>query len=127
MHVLELTPMLYTRKLEETVAFYTTVLGFQCEALHPEWGWARVSQGRVSVMFAHPHDHAPFDKPVFTGSLYFRTGDVDALWAQLRTRAEVRYPIENFEYGMREFAIYDNNGYLLQFGQELPAEAAGAP
>lgn len=21
------------------------------------------------------------------------------------------------EYGMREFAIYDNNGYILQFGQ----------
>jgi len=29
----------------------------------------------------------------------------------------VCYPIENFAYGMREFAIYDNNGYLLQFGE----------
>ena len=26
--------------------------------------------------------------------------------------------IETFEWGMREFAIYDNNGYVLQFGQE---------
>ena len=25
------------------------------------------------------------------------------------------------QYGMREFAIYDNNGYVLQFGQPLPA------
>jgi len=29
------------------------------------------------------------------------------------------YPIETFEYGMREFAIYDNNGYLLQFGEAV--------
>jgi hypothetical protein len=24
--------------------------------------------------------------------------------------------MEDFAYGMREFAIYDNNGYMLQFG-----------
>jgi len=28
----------------------------------------------------------------------------------------VVYPIESFDYGMREFAIRDNNGYILQFG-----------
>jgi hypothetical protein len=27
--------------------------------------------------------------------------------------------MEDFEYGMREFAIRDNNGYILQFGQEI--------
>jgi hypothetical protein len=42
---------------------------------------------------------------------------VDGLWQRLKDRARVCYPIENFEYGMRELAIYDNNGYLLQFGQ----------
>ena len=25
--------------------------------------------------------------------------------------------------GMREFAIYDNNGYLLQFGQEIDEQS----
>ena len=34
-------------------------------------------------------------------------------------KARVVYPIENFFYGMREFAIRDNNGYILQFGQEI--------
>jgi len=37
---------------------------------------------------------------------------------RLKDKVRVCYPLENFEYGMREFAIYDNNGYLLQFGQE---------
>lgn len=36
----------------------------------------------------------------------------------------VCYAIENFGYGMREFGVYDNNGYLLQFGQPLPEGAA---
>ncbi len=29
---------------------------------------------------------------------------------------------KNFSYGMREIGVYDNNGYLLQFGQEIRAE-----
>ena len=37
-------------------------------------------------------------------------------------RVRICYPIETFDYGMREFAIYDdNNGYVLQFGRPLPA------
>jgi hypothetical protein len=32
---------------------------------------------------------------------------------------KIAYPMEDFEYGMREFAIYDNNGYMLQFGAPI--------
>lgn len=46
---------------------------------------------------------------------------MDALWAQLREKAAVVYPIESFDYGMREFAIRDVDGYVLQFGQETPS------
>lgn len=38
----------------------------------------------------------------------------------------VCYPAEDFPFGMRGFIIYDNNGHLLQFGQEIPVEAAEA-
>jgi len=62
----------------------------------------------------------PFDAPVMTGALYMRCDDVDAAWARVKNAARVCYPIEDFDYGMREFAIYDNNGYLLQFGHETP-------
>jgi hypothetical protein len=40
-------------------------------------------------------------------------------WSQLKDQARVYYAIETFPYGMREFAIYDNNGYLLQFGEAI--------
>ena len=115
----EIRPMLWTKDLKGSVDFYIKVLGFQCNALNEEFGWASVSRDNVSIMFALPNQHEPFDRPTFTGSLYINTDEVDALWHQLKERVKVCYPIEDFEYGMREFAIYDNNGYLLQFGQEI--------
>ncbi len=119
MKLQELTPMLYTANLRETVKFYTTVLGFHCDSLNEDWGWASVKRDSVTIMLALPNEHIPFDKPAFTGSLYFYSDEVDVLWQQLKDKVKVCYPIENFDYGMREFAIYDNNGYLLQFGQEI--------
>ena len=41
---------------------------------------------------------------------------------KVKEKVKVVYPIENFEWEMREFAIYDNNGYMLQFGQDITAE-----
>ena len=55
----------------------------------------------------------------FTGSLYFRMTQVAVLWEQLQAAATICYPLEDFAYGMREFAIYDNNGYILQFGEVI--------
>jgi len=115
-----LTPMLRTAELRETVAFYETVLGFRCEALSEDWGWASLRRDGVEIMIALPNAHEPFERPAFTGSLYIRTDDVDSLWLRVKDSARVCYPLEDFEYGMREFAVYDNNGYLLQFGREIP-------
>lgn len=69
-------------------------------------------------MVALPNEQEPFVKPGFTGSLYFHVDQVDELWDRLKSKARVCYPIEDFEHGMREFAVYDNNGYRLQFGRE---------
>lgn len=115
----KLTPIIYSNNLQETVDFYVKTLGFSCVAFEPYWGWARVQLHNVDLMISKPNAHTSFDKPVFTGSFYFNTTDVDTLWNKLKSRTKICYPIEDFEYGMREFAVYDNNGYLLQFGQEI--------
>jgi uncharacterized glyoxalase superfamily protein PhnB len=111
--------MLYTEHLKKSVEFYTTVLDFKCDGMSEEGGWASVKRDNVSIMFALPNAHLPFHKPTFTGSLYLNTENVDAWWQQLKDKVKICYPIEDFEYGMREFAVYDNNGYLLQFGQDI--------
>jgi uncharacterized glyoxalase superfamily protein PhnB len=118
MGIKKLTPMLTTTDLKGTVDFYVQTLGFTCNTLQMELGWASIQLDSIEIMFALPNDHRAFDKPTFTGSFYFKTDNVDQLWERLKDKTKICYPIENFEYGMREFAIYDNNDYLLQFGQE---------
>lgn len=114
-----LKPMLYTKQLSDTIAFYTKILGFECAAFEETWGWASLQKDDVEIMLAYPNVNISFDAPAFTGSFYIITDKVDELWDACKDKCKVCYDIESFEYGMREFAIYDNNGYLLQFGQQI--------
>ena len=119
MSLQNLRPMLWTADLAGSVVFYTSVLGFTANEINNDRGWASLSKDKVDLMLARPNEHTPYDKIGFTGSFYFTTDDVDEMWNELKDKVKVCYGIENFEWGMREFAVYDNNGYLLQFGQDI--------
>ena len=119
MNLDRLTPLLRTKQLKETVDWYVTVLGFSCSDFVPDYGFARVQLHGADIMLAEPNTHFPFDQPNFTGSFYINTNDADAWWEKLKDKCKVCYEIETFDYGMREFAVFDINGYLLQFGQPV--------
>ena len=119
--------MLRTRDLDASIAFYVDRLGFALQRRSDADGWASLRRDGVELMLATPNAHAGDAEPAFTGSLYFRLDDADAvdrLWASLQGQARACYPPETFHYGMREFAIFDDNGYLLQFGAPAPDRAA---
>ncbi|PWN67565.1 VOC family protein [Chryseobacterium oncorhynchi] len=112
-----LRPMLWTENLDETIEFYIHVLGFKLLSRNDEWHWASLQKDDVYIMLSLPNqDEGPVTIG-FTGSFYFNVDKVDELWEDLKTKAKICYEIETFEWGMREFAIYDNNGYILQFGE----------
>ena len=114
--------MLEAADLRQTITFYTELLGFKCEDLFPDTEnpyWASLYRDDVEIMFTSRNAHTTIEKPIMTGSLYFNPDNVDEIWELLKDKATVEYPIENFDYGMREFAIRECNGYLLQFGQEI--------
>ena len=113
-----LSPFLYTENFQETIKFYTEVLEFVCLTENPSF-WACLEKDGIQFFVSLPNEHTGFVKAGFTGSFYFKTSNVDEIWDKLKDLAKICYPIEDFDYGMREFAIYDNNGYLLQFGQDL--------
>src|SRR5437016_4855881 len=118
-----LTPMLEAIDLCQTIKFYTEVLGFECLNAFPDAEnpyWAAVEKDGIEIMLTVRNQHSIIEKPVMTGSLYLNPDNVDEAWEMLKDKVTIEYPIENFEYGMREFAIRDCNGYLLQFGQEIP-------
>lgn len=118
-------PMLAVNSIDDTIVFYRNMLGFEC--VNRMDGWAALQKDNVEIMISLPNAHEPLEKPALTGSLYFNASDVDALWNEIRDKASIVYPIENFFYGMREFAIRDNNGYILQFGQEITEPAQIPP
>src|ERR1700683_3007512 len=120
MEIEALTPMLRTWDLSATIEFYTAVLGFACDSRSE--AWASLRRDHIGIMLSGPNHHGGDQAPAFTGSLYFRTDNVDEFWLAVKDRARICYSIETFSYGMREFGIYDNNGYLLQFGQPAPAK-----
>ena len=119
MQLQELTPMLWVNDVRATIDYYVTVLGFEEANYVADWDWGAVERDNVKIMLAKPDEPTDYKGSQFTGSLYLRTDNVDAWWDQLKDKANVFYNIENFEYGMREFAIKDCNGYILQFGQPV--------
>ncbi len=117
--ITSLSPMLRTDDIKATIHFYEEVLGFTCENFEEEWGWASLEKNGIHIMLATPNAHQTWEKPSFTGSIYFRVENVLEYWENVKESAKVCYEPEVFDYGMTEFAIYDNNGYLLQFGEEV--------
>jgi len=121
MKLTNLTPMLETDDLRQTIKFYTELLGFTCESLYPDAEnpiWTSLRRDEVVIMFTTRNAHSTITRPTMTGSLYIYPDNVDEVWELLKDKAIIEYPIENFDYGIREFAIRDCNGYLVQFGHE---------
>ncbi|ARS40854.1 hypothetical protein CA265_14775 [Sphingobacteriaceae bacterium GW460-11-11-14-LB5] len=115
----KLTPMLESHDMPATLKFYTEILNFSCAAKFDDLSWLSLQKDGIEIMFCIPNVHHNIPKPIMSGSLYIKTNEVESLWESLKDTCEVCYPLEDFEFGMREFAIYDNNGYLLQFGRDL--------
>lgn len=113
-----LRPIIWTKDLQKTTKFYKK-LGFMIADQNEDWIWACLQKDDVEIMLAYPNEGTDFERANFTGSFYFVVDNVNELWSQVKDNCEVVYEIETFEWDMREFAIYDNNGYILQFGQEI--------
>lgn len=118
----KLTPMMWVPDLQSSIDFYTRVLGFTCAEYSQDWGWAALSRDETDIMLALPNEHIPFQGAQYTGTFYIRVDNADELWAELKDKVEVVYGIDDFDYGMREFCIRDNNGYMIQFGHEIPGQ-----
>ena len=119
MNITRLNPMLETQNLSKAIAWYRDTLGFTLQDHLPDLGWASMIRGDVRIMLVTRLSREKHPTPVCTGSYSFYTDEVDLWWDELKDKAPVEYPLENYSYGMREFAIRDLNGYLLQFGTYL--------
>lgn len=112
-----LVPSLLVRDLGATFAFYER-LGFTRTGVFPEDGvpiWGEVTRDSIALQFYTEPPQGTPREPVFSGTLYFYPSGVQALADELKDAAPFAWGPEVMEYGMREFAIQDPDGYYLAF------------
>jgi uncharacterized glyoxalase superfamily protein PhnB len=122
MKLTALSPILESTDIPGTIEFYSRLLGFAVRGSFENEGmivWCEMVRDEVAIMFSKPNENTKHEKPLLTGSIYINVKDVDSCWEALKDKCEVVYPIGNFIYRMREFAIKDNNGYVLNFGESI--------
>lgn len=112
-----LVPSLLVRELEATFSFYEG-LGFARTGAFPDDGapvWGEVARDEITLQFYTDPPQGTPTKPVCSGTLYIHVSDVLALAEEFRSATPFAWGPEVMEYGMREFAIRDPDGYCLAF------------
>lgn len=122
MKLRQLIPMLESDDLPGTILFYTEVLGFEIfDIAEDENGpyWVNLNRDKVEIMFTTRNAHSKEARATINGVMYFYPDDVNALWEELKDKVKVEWEPQDFGYGMWDFGIRDNNGFLLNFGQPI--------
>ena len=121
-----LSPNLAVKDVNKTVAFYTTILGFNCIMTVPEEGqfvWAMVQADGLTIMFQElknlAEEYSQLEKRSIGGSLtfYITVTDIQKLYDKLKGKVTIAKELHKTFYGATDFAIEDCNGYLLTFSQ----------
>ena len=114
-----LTPCLKTNDVRQTVDFYVGVLGFTVDTIHPSGKPTLCILDHDSVHLAfvtNPQNW--YQEPRLAGQLWIGVDDLMALHARVVEKGiAIEWGPEVYSYGRREFAIRDNNGYLLAFSE----------
>lgn len=114
-------PILPARSLKSTLAFFEQ-LGFSGEILGAADDYAIVTRGGIEIHFFVHTGVIPSES--FAGC-YIRVGDVDTLYQAFSHAGLPRLGIprmdrlENKPWGMKEFAVVDEDGNLYRIGQVL--------
>lgn len=125
-----LTPNLMVPDVAETVAWYTDTLDADVlgrmppESDDPEWAQLALDDAWLMLQ---ERASLESDVPVLSGrdvggsfTLYVDVDDAAGLHERLAEGGEtVVQELRETDYGRREFAIEDPNGYVLNFGEKL--------
>ncbi|HEY9306767.1 MAG TPA: VOC family protein [Microbacterium sp.] len=116
-------PILLSRDLRETLAFFER-LGFENRGAPPEeWGYLIIGRGTAELHFT---EDLSVD-PLRTSSMcYLYVDDAERVyedWADAvdpdpATGSRIVAPVTT-DYGMREFAVVDRSGNLVRVGSPL--------
>jgi len=123
-----LTPNLMVNDVEETVEYYTDVLGFTLLMTVPETGkldWAMVKRNEVVIIFqtvkslSSELPRLQGAKPGGGLTFYIKVDRITEIHEELyNNEVEIISDVESTFYNTIEFSIVDLNGYILTFSEE---------
>ncbi len=110
-----ITPVFQVSNLDASLGYYVKILGFAEDFRFGEY--AGVKLGKVSI---HLCAHTFHERPVGGGSAYIFSDEIDSYYETVtKNGAQVKAPIEDRPYGMRDFTLIDPDGNHLGFGCEI--------
>lgn len=131
----KLNPNLMVKDVKETVEYYKSNLGFELVMAVPETQdgilneipenkkvvYALVKNGDVEIMFqaeeSFKEDVAVLKKSQIGASctFYIELENIEDFYKSIKDTVNVVKELSTTWYGMKEFYIRDNNGYILTF------------
>ncbi len=108
-------PILTVDSLTDALEYYERVLGFQT-------GWVHGDPPRVASVCRdnveiNLRQREP-DVRVNMSTVYFQLNDVDSIFKHVQScGGNIKEPVSDRSYGMRDFSLHDPSGNELGFGQ----------
>jgi len=135
--ITRVTPNLTVKNVRESIEFYTQ-LGFSLriaitdkKEMHQaldagsHYIYAQVTIGDLEIMLQSKEsvlEDLPFLRNLSITSsinLFCEVTGVEAFFTSLKDKVEIAQPLRTTWYGMQEFYIRDNNGYLIGFAEKV--------
>ena len=121
MAIKSLIPSLLVDSINDTVNYYTEILGFKLERKNSYWAHLSCEAAhlyltlKTSVLGFLPEMKERSLGGTFT--LYISVDDIDDYYNRVKDLVCVSMPLHTTDYGTKEFQVRDINGYILDFGQ----------
>ena len=116
-----IAPQFLVLDLEEARTFYVEKLGFRVAFIYGDF-YAGVERDGITIhlkLSDTPDPSRQVKQRDDHLDVYITVDDVAALYAEYQSRGVVfAQSLETKPWGMQEFVVWDNNGYILHFGQD---------
>lgn len=134
----KLTPNFEVKEIREAVLFYQSVLGFSLTAAVPEtqdgvdtelidgknYAFAMMMRDGVEIMFQRS-DSFKHDVEIATNesigasvSFYIEITEIKEFYNEIKEKAPTITALKTTWYGVNEFYMKDNSGYILGFAEK---------
>ncbi len=126
----KVTPNLIVTDMEKSLAFYRDVLGFSVSQSVPDKApfiFAWMNRGGADIFLNQHMPPQPGQSDLFAGkqiggtlSMYLAMEGVEELAKTIESHGvKIVIPLHTEFYGMKEFAVFDPDGYLLIFAEQV--------